>query len=133
MAFSANEPATKFYGPNRRYQNVTGNNVRCLATVFNVEPGESWNPAFEAELLTPRLMIPHATGQLYIFVSTNFFWAFHYHFARTEFVVRRLGGGDFAFRFNPIFGVHKWCINELIEPTGNYAFNGTATISWIEV
>lgn len=133
MSLTTQEPSTKFYGPNRRYQKVQGNNVRVIGTVFNLQPGDTWNPAFEAELLTPRILVPHLTAHCYIFVSTNFFWALFWDLERTEYVVRRLAGGQFAFRFNPVFGVHSWCINELTGPTGNYAYGGTGTISWFEV
>jgi len=133
MAFSANEPATKFYGPNRRFQPVPGNNVRVKVQAFNLLPGEFWNPAWEAELLTPQILTPHATVDVYTFISTNFFFIVHWRFERIEFLIRRSTILQVAFSFHPIFNVHKWCINENIEAAGNYAYNGTGTLSWFEV
>jgi len=133
MAFSANEPATKFFGPNRRFQPVPGNNVRVEMQVYNLLPGEFWNPAWEAELLTPRILTPHPTVDVYAYFSTNFVFSLHWRFTRIEFRIRVGTDGAFVFRFTPVFCVHKWCINELKAAAGNYAYAGTGTISWFEI
>ncbi len=133
MTTSRTTPSTSFFGPNRRYQPVPGNNVRPLATVFNLQPGDAWNPAWETEILTPRLLVPHATADVYIFVSAHFLWALHWRFQRTAFIVRQNPFLPFAFQFNPVFAVNSRCINELKTATGTYAFDGTATISWTQV
>lgn len=133
MAISVHEPCTKFYGPNRRYQPIPGNNVRVKVEVFNLLRGATWNALWEAELFTPRLLVPHVAAQVYIYVSAHFLWAMYYTFTRTELIVRQSAPGLFAFRFNPKFLCVNWCKNELISPTGNYAYGGTATMSWIEV
>ncbi|GAH87125.1 unnamed protein product, partial [marine sediment metagenome] len=43
---------------------------------------------------------------------------------------RRIGTWPFAFRFT--FGpiINRWCMNELLAPTGNFAYAGSATVSW---
>lgn len=133
MIKTANRPSTVFYGPNRRYEDVTGSNVRVLATVFNLSPGDHWNPAWSTELYTPQTLVPHWTRDLYVLVTTNFIFALQWRYAKTQLQVYQTSNLAYAFRFTPIFGVHQWCKNEILDASGNYAFGGTATISWFKV
>jgi len=133
MSHTTQEPSTKFYGPNFRFHRAWQSPFRILMQVHNLQPGEFWNPAWEPEVLAPRILTGIEINDIYVFIASNFLWAVHWRFPRIELTVRRLGSGPFAFRMCPVFGVHKWAKNELTVSAGNYSYAGTATMSWFKV
>jgi len=143
MPQSTREPATKFFGPNHRFGDVDPE-LRVRVQLHNLEPGEFWQPALEAELLTSRVLSPLFDNIVYRYVGTNFIYRWHY---RTfphrdpagdlehliELNVRWLGNLSIAFSFIPNFLEVAWMMNRLLTPTGNYSIKGSATLSWFKV
>jgi len=134
MSHTTQEPSTKFFGPNAPFRKAWQSPWRVLMQVHNLEPGSLWVPAWQAELLTPRTLIGIEANDIWVHVATNFLWAVHWRFPRIELTVRCLAiGRPYAFRMMPEFGVSKWGVNQLTDPAGNFAINGTATMSWFKV
>ncbi len=133
MSLTSNEPSTKFWGPNKRFEPIAGSNTRVLATFFNLQPGEFWNPAWEAELLTPRVLLPDPVNEFFFLATTNFTYALFWNFSFLRLSIRTRVARQQVFIFNIFHGVQQWCIGETPGPTGVFSFRGTATISWFTV
>lgn len=101
--------------------------------LYDLQPGEFWNPAHEAELLTPQVLAPHPTAgeALFFLRGPNFIWNFRIGPNRNNILcTTQLDIRNRAFFLTLPFGVHTFAYNSLTAPAANYAFNGSCTISW---
>ena len=143
MTVSAREPSTKFYGPNRQFGEVNPS-LRVRVQLHNLEPGQFWNPALEAELLTSRVLLPLFNNIVYRYVGTNFVYRWHYRTFpfrnpagalehSVALVVLFLGNLSEAFYFVPNFLETSWMMSRNTTAAGKYSVKGSATLSWFEV
>ncbi len=137
----ATQPATKWFGPSKPFAPLPPDS-RVLVQLFNIEPGEFWKPAKEAELLTPITLLPQFNPKLWFQFTTFFVFRFHYRQFRDvagtrvrdhriELTVReRVGIAPIAFQFDPDFARTEWMVNNNTDPAGVYGINGTAVLSF---
>lgn len=128
MSLTSQEPSTKFYGPQLAF-GIPKPASRCFIQLFNLEQGDDWEPAFAADLLAPHILLPQVFNPQWRIDSAGFRWRFHHRFSIMGLTVGRLGTGQLVFDFRMQFVAHEWFKNSFTSPTGNYAFNGTATVS----
>jgi len=129
MALTTQEPSTKFWGPNHPYKPIAGSNMRVLATFWNLQPGQFWNPAWTLELHAPHVLIPDPLNEWFFLATAHFTYAFFQSFAYNRLSIRTVSGRYQAYMFNIHHGINQWCRNEVIAPAGVYSYNGTATVS----
>lgn len=124
-----------FFGPQHALKTEYPN-VLVYMQLFNIEPGEFWDPSLETDLLTPRLLVPRSgtTEALFLHIGLNFVWIFRIGPNRNWIQVRtNRSPTRFAFDFRPRFAIHKFAYNEQTTPAGVYGINGSATMSWQRV
>jgi hypothetical protein len=124
-----------YFGPHRAIRVGYPDHV-VHVTLYDLEPGEFWNPAFEAELLTTRILTPNlaASEALFRFRSTNFTWLFRIGPVRNNLLVGNITTfSKRAFTLFWHFGIHTFAYNSDTDPAGKWAINGSATMSWQEV
>lgn len=123
------EPSTKFYGPNYPFV-IAAVGQEVHVQLHNLQPGQHWNPIFEGVLLSKHILLP-AIGQKkwqVIDFPFGFEWIHQVDLVRLR-VVFLLNGSE-VFIFSIQFAITKWMMNELLEPAGNFAFGGSATLAW---
>lgn len=141
MSSWSTQPATKWFGPSMPFAPLPLTS-RVHIQLHNIQPGQFWNPAKEADLLTPIVCSPIPAVPQWLGVSTFFSFRFHYRQwrliggirvpdHRIELTVRE-GAGIFpiAFRFDPDFAITEWMVNNITDPIGAYGINGTATLAF---
>lgn len=121
-----------FLGPQRAIQTRYPNWVIHMQ-FFDIEPGEFWTPAYEADLLTPRILTPHPTASraLFQYYSPQFVWIFRIGLI-WNWIQIRTNRPERIFAFTHIihFGAQSFAYNDQTDPAGVYGINGSATISW---
>ena len=124
-----------YFGPQRAIRVGYPDHV-VHVTLFDLEPGEFWNPALEAELLATRILLPNlaASEALFEFRSTNFTWLFRIGPVRNNLLVgNRFNFSQRAFTLAWTFVITTFAYNSDTDPAGKWAINGSATMSWQEV
>ncbi len=125
-------PRSTFFGPQRAISVGYPANVIHL-TLYDLQPGQFWNPALEAELLTPQILPPFlpAAEALFRLRTLSFNWVFRIGPLRNFIRVQLLTDfTKFAFFRNIPFALDTFAYSELTAAAGNFAFNGSATIAW---
>lgn len=124
-----------FYGPQRAIQLRYPDWVIHMQ-LHDLQPGEFWNPAKEADLLGLKVLTPRltATSAFFEFRGPDFIWSFRISNRRNQilctdivFIPRRV----FFLRFP--FAVHTFAYSSQTDPAGFTAIGGSATISWKRV
>lgn len=127
MGHTSREPCTKYSGPNYPFVRAENPN-HWLVTFYNLEPGDTWNPLWAAELQGQLTLIPLANPAIWVFNGINVWCVLRYNLTVCHLLVRERPTRTFGFFFTIHFQQMRWLVNELLVPDGNFAFNGTAEL-----
>lgn len=129
MVTNRNEPATKFFGPNHRFiKSISPSKV--IVQLHNLQPGEFWKPPLTPLIQSKRILNPILGRQSWIAGAFPFAWLWTYSPTTIRLQAINQVSQSTAFIINLRFAETRWMLNELTDPDGNYAFGGTATLSW---
>ena len=119
-------------GPNRRIMFDVGPLPGWLPTLqlIDLEPGEFWLPALEAELLTPIILQPLPFPWAWRSFSANFSFNLRWQIFNTRIIVRWLGNFSTVYVFSPQFAVQTRMFNENSDFADNYAIGGGLNFQW---
>ncbi len=124
---NANEPSTKFFGPNYPFVPAAVPN-HWIVHLYNLKPGSTWNPAEAPELLNDMTFIPFGTPAIWLWPGIFFWGTLRFHLFKINLIVRNRFDRSYVFLFELDFTSQRWCLNELLVPAGNFACKGTATM-----
>lgn len=99
-------------------------------TVTNVSPGENWNPALEALLLTPHMLIQQIFPCNYALNDGHFAWLWQFLPLSSQGVVNHIASGTKAFFRQE----GPRCLTELQDlsnaPENIYSFGGNGVLTF---
>ena len=126
-------PATWTLGPQRRYPNLTAPILPWAIDMqlFNLLPGDHWDPLLEANLLTKRRLVTQATKGSWRFRNDDFAWLLHFYPLAIHIQVNHRPTATQAFLFYFQTLVARKTDNDILDPTGRYAYSGSVVYSWI--
>lgn len=128
------DPVTIFYGPPRGFEDLAQwpPTIQAHLQLHGLQPGDETTPPLPPSLFTPKLLTPSATPGAWQFIAFPFnFFIIHTPLQRLIRVFTFFGDFD-IFRLSLPFAVNLWAYNALTDPAGNFAFGGSATLSWKE-
>lgn len=132
MSANRNEPATKFFGPN--YPFVTSDPPsKVIVQLHNLKIGQFWKPVFAALIHKKVTLLPVPFALLWQHFEGPFRWRWFHRLDQIHLEVRDNISMTTAFDINLNFLETRWMLNENTAAAGNYAFAGTATLSWKDV
>ncbi len=131
MSHTTREPCTKFLGPNARIFPVV-TDVTVDFQLHNLDPGEFWIPGSELAIHTLR-HIPRMLGTNFFHINADGF-LFNVLWSKTlaRIQCRSLVNMQWVFRLFLFYGVTRWGTNDRTTFAGNFAYNGTVTLSWLQ-
>ncbi len=127
MSLTSREPSTKFFGPNYPFVLAQTPN-HWLVQLHNLHPGDSYDPVTAVELQSYLLFDAFINPPTWVFDGVDFFGRLLWRTNRMEIIIRARVGRAFVFNLNIAYVSHQWAINEIIVPTDNFAFGGTASV-----
>lgn len=129
MSHTSREPSTKFFGPNYPLMPIAAP-AFWLMQLHNLKPGDTWNPAWETELLAPMTFYPGYLDWAWYWPGIAFWGTWRYTINDVLLIVRSRLDRSYAFLMKVNFLETRWAMNDLIVPTDNFAYDGSAEISF---
>lgn len=127
MSHTSREPSTKFFGPNYPFVEAAAPN-HWIVQLHNLKPGDAWDPLWAIELESPIVLDPLGTPAIWLWNGVYFWATLRYNIYDRLLIVRELATRTYAFLLNIHFAQQRWAMNELIVPTNNFAYDGSAEI-----
>lgn len=131
-------------GPNRRYPDLLDwpSPWTMQIQLQDLQPGEHWIPAIEANILTKRTLAAAPNPGTWRFRNDDFAWFMRHRytpvrlegpfgFSRIDIECFHRPSGTLAFLFQWKSATVQKLTNFLTSAPGNYSFGGTALMAWI--
>ncbi len=132
MAANANEPATKFWGPNYPFVKSVPPSL-VIVQLHNLNPGQFWLPAQQPLIESSVTLAPIPGQQRWQHFTFPFVWDWFYRPDRIQLDVIFLPVPAPVFRISISFVSDRWMLNEIVTGAGTYSLKGTATLAWKDV
>ena len=126
------DPVSTFWGPQKAYMDPLQwpwpFNIHLQ--LYGLQPGALWDPGDAPEIFLPHILTP--IGSPGHFIWFNYPWFFQYRHRHDMFRIRCTWSRVIhqTFEFHIHHGVQQFAYNEITEPAGVFAFDGSASIAW---
>ena len=123
---------TWLLGLNRRIPSAANPHEPWLPTLqlIDIQPGQFWIPALQAELQTPIVLQPLPNVFAWRSFSANFSYNLRWRLNAPLVVVRKLITFTIAFQFTFQFALQQKLKSIISDPAGNYGIGGFASLAW---
>lgn len=97
--------------------------------IYDVLPGALWNPAFEAQLYQPKILLPTGMWNHWRLIDAPFFFLYKQRLDDIKIHVDYFFPPRTFFRCKLHLGVTTFARNQLLDPVDQFAYDGYATLS----
>jgi len=122
-------PCLNCWGPGEEFGDTPTPHV-ITVQLFDLEPGENWDPDLEQLLLTPHLLTQTNDPCVYNLSDEHFAWTWYFELTVTAVSVKHIATDSDVFLVSTPPKCQLSLPSDLVQPVFNYAYHGTIVATW---